>query len=322
MIKWGIMSTSSIADKFAQAVNKMESDIIITAVASRTEKKAMEFAQKYDIPAYYGSYEQLCKDDNVDVIYICTPNAYHFSNAMMCLENSKHVLCEKPFTIDVDDAFKLYNEAKERNLFIMEGFWIKHLPLLNKMREIIESGKIGQVIHMRAEYGFIAGEERKNSKFNPSLGGGALLDIGVYNIGFARMVMKDSPISIKSNVIKNDYGTDKFSTMILEYPNQRTASITTAIGIEIPTEAVIYGSEGRIYFPNYQKAEKMEIILYNGTKCSINMPFEINGFEYQIREVKRCIEAGMNTSDRLTMKDTTDVLQTMDYARNFWKVAK
>ena len=321
MIRWGIMATGTIARKFAETINKMNGEAVLVAVASRNTENAKAFAKEYNIPKYYDTYEDLCRDTEVDAIYISTPNNMHFENSLMCLNHGKNVLCEKPFTTNKNDAVTLYNTAKEKKLFIMEGFWIKHTPLLKKMEEMIAEDVIGDIRCLRADYGFtISDENRKRRKFNSELGGGALLDIGVYNIGFAKMVMKDSPIKINSNEVINEYGTDEFSTIMLEYPNKKTAVLTTSIGMKIAKEGAIYGSKGSIFLPDFQNAEKMQINIYDKEPYTIEMPFEINGFEYQIREVDRCIELGMNTSDVLTMNDSLDVLEIMDSVRSLWNM--
>ena len=175
-MKWGIMATGSIAQKFASTVNRMTDEgEILQAVASRTKESAENFARQHRIPEVFDSYKAMAESDSVDVIYIATPNNMHYENVKMCLLAGKHVLCEKPFTTSAAQAQELYALAEEKGLFLMEGFWIRFLPVLQKMQELIKEGKLGEIRYIRSEYGFVAKGDRKVRKFNPQLGGGALL---------------------------------------------------------------------------------------------------------------------------------------------------
>lgn len=318
-MNWGIMATGTIAAKFAETVGKMEKEERLSACGSRSLEKAKAFAGQYGIERAYGSYEALLEDREVDAVYIATPNSMHYENCRQCLEAGKHVLCEKPFTIHARDASALYEEAEEKGLFIMEAFWIRHLPLLRKMQSLIKGGTIGDVVYARSDFGFTVRGARKDRKFASDLGGGALLDIGIYNLGFMRMVMGDErPVSFTSSYHLNEYGTDDFSSILLNYPGGRIASVTAAIGIEMPREGVVYGTEGSIYLPDYQMARTLEVRPYHSSAWEVSMPFVINGFEYQIREVSRCVKAGMITSDVLKKEDSLAVLELMDEIRASW----
>lgn len=318
-MKWGIMATGTIAAKFADTVMKMGGEEQLTACGSRSLEKAEGFAGRYGIRHGYGSYEALAADPEVDAVYIATPNNLHFDNCRPCLDAGKHVLCEKPFTTSADEARLLFGMAREKGRFIMEGFWIRHLPLLKKMQELIKEGVIGDVVYARSDFGFTAQGARKDRKFDSALGGGALLDIGIYNLGFMHMVMGDEkPSGFMSSHHINEHGTDDFSSILLNYPGNRTASVTTSIGMAMPREGVVYGTSGFICLPDYQMAEKLVVCPYGGQPQEICMPFEINGFEYQIREVSRCVKEGMYTSDVLKEKDTLAVLELMDAIRASW----
>ncbi len=320
MTKWGILATGTIAHKFAQTIKGMGEEATVIACASRNEEKAKCFAKEYNIPKYYGSYEALVQDKEVDAIYICTPNNFHYENMKMCIEAGKAVLCEKPFTVNKKEAEEIFALAKEKKVFVMEAFWVKLLPLYKELHQLIETGSIGEVRHLRAEYGFIATGARKDRKFDSSLAGGALLDIGIYNIGFASMVMGYYPKKIVSSMQKNAYGTDEFETMILEYEGGRTASLTSTIGMAIPTQGVIYGTEGKIILPDYQKAECLIVERYDGEKQEIIRPFEVTGFEYQMREVAKCLKEGKLNSSIQTPENTLAVMQIMDDLRKSWEL--
>ena len=179
-MKWGILATGTIAKKFASTVEQMGAEgEQLVAVGSRHLESAQTFAQQYGIPRCYDSYEALSADPEVEAIYIATPNTLHYENCKLCLEQGKHVLCEKPFTIDPEQAQQLYRLAEEKHLFLMEAFWIWLLPLYDRLREILAAGTIGELKQITCQYGFVASGARKDRKFDSGLGGGALLDIGM-----------------------------------------------------------------------------------------------------------------------------------------------
>jgi Predicted dehydrogenases and related proteins len=321
MIRWGIIGLGTIAEKFAKTVSAMDSKKnILAAAASRDMNKAADFAKRYGIDTYFDSYEKLFESGSVDAVYISTPNNLHFENCMAALTAGKHVLCEKPFATDANKAEELYKFAEEKGLFIMEALWTFHLPLLKKTAEMLKGGIIGDVEYIRADYGFIAEGARRERKFRSGLGGGALLDVGIYNIGFAKMMYGRDPVDINTSCILNEYGTDSFGNMLAKYSDTEFASLTSSIGLKMNTEGVIYGTKGRIYFPDHQKAEYMRVLLNDGTETEYKSPFELTGFEYQIDECLRCIEQGMSESPYYTHEQSIQVMQTLDMTREKWNM--
>lgn len=332
-MRWAILATGTIANRFAKTVLQMKDageQQEVVACASRNKEKAEQFGSLYGISSEkcYGSYEEMVKDADVDAVYIATPNNMHYDNAVLCLNAGKHVLCEKPFTTTAKDDEALYKLAEEKGLFIMEAFWIRFLPCLIKMQEIIASGQIGEVVSARSDYGFIAKGARKDRKFAKELAGGALLDIGVYNLGFMRMVMGDrQPVDYTADYHINEYGTDDFSSITLRYKKATgtefgeyaTAHITTSIGLDIPRNAAIYGTKGNIFFDDFQNASRMKVCVSGEEPVEYNFPIEIGGFEYQIREVEACVKAGKNTSDVLKKNDTIEITALMEKMLSEWK---
>ena len=318
-MKWGIIGAGTIANKFAATVSAMRAEgESLTAVASRSEANAQAFAAIYGIPRAYGSYAAMMADPEVEAVYVATPNAFHYEHTRLALKSGKHVLCEKPFTLNAGLARQLYALAREKNLFVMEAFWIRFLPVLTEMRKAIAAGEIGSVLHVRSDYGFIPTEVKKEIKRSYSLGVGALMDIGIYNLGFAHMVMDAAPEKISSTMRKNQYGTDDFSALLLEYPGGRSATLLTALGIDMPRYAAVFGTEGEITLDDFQMAQRMTIRRYDDTTREVDIPFDVNGFEYEIREVTRCVKLGLSTSDVLREQDTLAVLGTMDSIRASW----
>ena len=318
-MNWGIIATGTIAAKFAKTVNAMSAEgERLVAVGSRDKDKARKFADEFNIGKAYGSYEELAADPDVDAVYIATPNNMHFDNTMLCLAAGKHVLCEKPFTTSAKYAEMLHRIADGKRLFIMEGFWIRFLPLYDEMLRIIASKKYGELRHARCDYGFIANGERRERKFLSELGGGALLDIGIYCLGFLRMVMGCDPEAFESEVRFNEYETDEFSVIQLRYPDGRTAQCLQAIGLQIERQAALYFDNATIYLPDFQGAYSMTVKPVDGDAYEVKMPPDINGFEYQIREVTRSVGAGKTHSDIFRPEDSIAVLHLMDKIRESW----
>ena len=320
-MKWGILATGTIAAKFAKTINAMQAEgEELIAVGSRNEEKARDFAAVHGIPGAYGSYEELAADPEVEAVYIATPNNMHYANALLCLNAGKNVLCEKPFTTSAADAANLYRIAEEKGLFIMEAFWIRFLPLYEKLLEVIRSGEYGRLRHARCDYGFIAKGARRERKFRSELGGGALLDIGIYNLGFLRMVMGADPEVFTSEVHFSEFGTDDFSVLQLRYPDGKTAHSLQAIGMQIDRQAALYFDRASIYLPDFQGAYSMTILPVDGEPVTIECPPDVNGFEYEIREASRCVREGRSHSVIFRPEDSIAVLQLLDDVRESWNM--
>ena len=318
MLRWGIVSTGVIAKKFAETLTelgKKGNDVTLTAVVSRNEDKAKAFATEHNAKSFYCNYEDFLNDDNIDIVYIATPNKFHFENAMMCLNAGKHVLCEKPFTTNAKDAQTLYETARNKGLFIMDGLWTLHLPMYHKIKQLLNDGAIGEVRHVRAEFGFITQGARKDMKLDPSLGGGALLDVGIYTIAFAALAFGVNPTGIKANLNISEYGTDDLSTVILEYKDGKSAALSSSIGVTMPKEGVIFGTKGLIRLPNFHMAEDMTLSVESEEDVEVKMPFEVNGFEYQITESARCIKSNKNTHEVLDEAFSVGVIKILDDIR-------
>lgn len=317
-MKWGIISTGTIAHNFAKTVAAMGGETEVYAVASRSQESAQTFADQYGIKKAYTSYEELVNDDNVDIVYIATPHSLHYENMMLCLEHGKNILCEKSFTVTAEQARKIYNLANEKNLFVMEGFWTKYLPIYRDVEKLIEDGVIGDIHMVTAQYGYCTA--RTGRKFDPVLAGGTLLDIGVYAIGFAAMILGYKPKSIQSLVKLNDVGTDECSTILMQYENGAIAQLTTAIKTTIPVLGCVYGSKGYLNIPEFKNPEQIQVVLNDGTSYTIEKEVEINGFEYEIREAERCLMDKRQFSEILTPDQSVAVMNMMDQVRSIWNM--
>lgn len=315
-INWGILSTGTIAKKFATTISQLTDCGKILAVASRNQETANQFARDYNVPRAYSSYLDLVCDPDIDIIYIATPHSFHYENAKLCLENGKNVLCEKTFTVNLAQATELLQLAKEKKLFIMEAFWTKFLPAYQLLNKHINEGVIGEITHFRAQYGFAPTRARYIRKFDPNLAGGALLDIGVYAIGVAAMLLGYNPKNSCSSAIIGEYGTDKFDSIMLEYENGITAHLITTIGSQIGHEAIIFGTKGHIILPDFSALQKFTVVLDDNTTYTQESLFDINGFEYQIREAEKCLADNKLESRIMTHQNTLDIMGLLDKTRS------
>ncbi len=320
MLRWGLLATGVIARKFASTVNAMagEGEAVLAACAARDAARAADFAAEFSIPKSYGSYEQLVCDPEVDIVYISSPNHLHAAHTRLCLEHGKHVLCEKPFTFNADDARALYALAAEKGLFLMEALWTYHLPLIQKAQQLLAEKAIGTVQYLRADYGFIATGARRTRKFESGLAGGALLDIGIYNLAFAHQMLGGHLGEFSGTPLLNEFGTDWFSHITAQYPNGAQAALTACIGLQMPTEGVVYGTEGHLRFANYQMAQTMTLVKNSGGEQVFEMPFDHTGFEYQVRECARCIRQGLTASPVYPPATSIAHMEELERIRAAW----
>ena len=239
-IKWGIIGLGNIANKFAQAVTKMQNTELI-AVASRTKEKSEHFGNKYGVvkEKCYGTYEEIVRDNDVDVIYIAVPHSMHKEISILCLENKKAVLCEKPVTLNEEEVVEVINCAKENKTFFMEAMKTRFLPVHKEVRRIIKNGEIGEVKLIQADFGFFTEFNEENRLFNPKLGGGALLDVGIYPISYGAWLMEEEPSSIKSNIFVGKTGVDENVSAIISYKNGKEVHVYAAINLNTVREAVM-----------------------------------------------------------------------------------
>lgn len=315
-IRWGIIGTGNIASSFARALNSMESTKL-AAVASRDMSRSMNFAKQYQIEKAYGSYEELAKDPEIDVVYIGTPHSEHKWNAELCITNNKAVLCEKPFTVNVAESEYLISLAKEHKVFMMEAMWTKFLPTTNRVKQWIKEGRIGKVLHFRISFGFQADFNPNSRLFNPHLAGGALLDVGVYPITYVVHMMDRLPDQVISSAVIGQTNVDEQNLIILKYDDGVLADLSSSIVVNTGDDAVIIGEKGKIVVPRFFAAE--EAFLYDTKNQLIETfhePFLKNGYEYEAIEVNNCLRANKLESERHSLKDTIDIMAIMDDIRN------
>ncbi len=313
----GILGAGSIARKMAETVNGMD-DVTLAAVGSRSIEKAEAFAAEFSIPKAYGSYGELAADNTIDLIYVATPHSYHCEHSLLCLENGRNVLCEKPFAVNAAEAEKMIGFAEEKGLYIGEAIWTRYLPMRFKLDEIIASGVIGEVSSLTANLGYsIANVERLKK---PELAGGALLDLGVYCINFALMAFGDDIKNIKSSCIKNEYGVDMHNTVIFEYADGKTAILHSNMNSNTDNMGIIYGDKGRIEFININNCEGIRVRLNNGENYFYETPAQITGFEYEAAASLEAVKSGKVQCEEMPHSEILKVMKIMDSLRKEWGI--
>lgn len=312
-----ILGAGRIACTMARTVNQME-DVNLYAVASRSLERAESFAKEYNISKAYGNYEEMLKDENIDLVYIATPHSHHCEQIKLCADYGKAVLCEKAFTVTAQEAEDALAYAKEKGVFVAEAMWVRYMPMTKMLKEILASGRIGEVIGLTANLGYsIMGKERI---VRPELGGGALLDLGVYTLNFATTVFGDDVKKIDSTVVKHDTGIDKNEFVNLTYENGEVAGLFNTAQTITDRKGVIYGTKGYIFVDNINNYEAFHI--YNQQhelEETIERPQQITGFEYQVSACKKALEEKNLECEEMPHEHTIKIMQIIEDIRKQWE---
>jgi dihydrodiol dehydrogenase / D-xylose 1-dehydrogenase (NADP) len=315
-IRWGILGTGNIANKFAEDL-ALVSNAELVAVASRTQESADKFADLYNITQRYSSYEKLAEDPNIDVVYISTIHPLHKENSLTCLKNGKAVLCEKPFTLNAKEADELINFARTNKIFLMEAMWNRYLPSLKKLRQLLSENVIGDILQLTADFALRFQFDPKHRLFDPEKGGGALLDLGIYPVSFSSMIF-GAPKQIKSFAHLGETGVDEQASIILEFDDGKMATLYTSTRFNSPSEALLIGSTGRIkiHGPIYSPTQ---ITLYQDEKeTKMDFSFEGVGLHFEAQEVVNCLKAGKYESEIMPLDESFSIMKTMDQIRKQW----
>ncbi|KDN23875.1 Gfo/Idh/MocA family protein [Amycolatopsis rifamycinica] len=308
-LRWGIMGTGGIAGAFAQDLRLTESGVV-AAVGSRTADSAERFAAEHRVPARHSSYEALANDPDVDVVYVATPHPLHHANARLALEAGKPVLVEKPFTMNAEEARDLVDLARGRDLFLMEAMWTRFLPHIRHVRELLPS--LGDVVTVAADHGQWFAEDPAFRLFAPELGGGALLDLGIYPVSFASMVL-GAPERVAAMATPAFTGVDAQMSMLFGYSGGAQAVLTCTLSAVSPTTATIVGTEARIEIdgPFYAPAS-FTVIPREGERSRFEYVDEGRGLRHQADEVASRLAAGETESPLMPLAETVSIMTTMD----------
>lgn len=319
IFNWGIIGMGKIARKFADDLRRLP-NARLQAVASASPERARAFAQDYGVPHAYGSYEEILGCPGLDVVYVATPHMLHFSNTMMCLTEKIPVLCEKPFAMNGHEAHRMVDLARRNQTFLMEALWTRFIPSMEYATALIAQGEIGEVHTIKADFGFKTPHDPDSRVFNKTLGGGSLLDIGIYPAMLALSIFgKPAEQDVLAAATFTDTAVDESCMFTFRYPGKRLAFGHSTVAADTPVEAAIYGTEGAIYLhPRWHHSKKITVTEYADgaeTKREVDFPFEGWGYAFEAAHVMKCLSEGRTESDRVPLQFTLDLADTLDVIR-------
>jgi predicted dehydrogenase len=315
-IRWGILGCGNIANKFAADL-KWVNDAELVAVASRSQLKASELSAKYRSHYAFDSYEELVACPDVDAIYIATPHGLHCEHAILCLQHKKAVLCEKAFALNAREVRKMIDAAKQNEVFLMEAFWTKFIPQYQKVASLVGSGALGEIKMIQADFGFKAPSPPSQRLYDPLLGGGALLDIGIYPV-FLTVSLLGRPVEIHATMKPFPSGVDEQIAIVMKFQNGALANLSATFAAATPVEAVITGSDGYIRMSN-----RFHNAVANVEMIKNALPVEIGaihrevgyGYQFEARHVVECLQNNLKESPVMSHADSLLLIETLDRIR-------
>jgi len=318
-IRWGILGPGAVSRKFAAGLKSAEGAELV-AVGSRSRERAERFAAEYGARRVHAGYETLADDDGIDAVYIGTPHSYHREHTILCLHHGKHVLCEKPFALDAVEAAEMIRTAREQRRTLMEAMWMRFFPAMEKVRELVAEGVIGDIRRVAADFGFHADFDPAHRLFNRFLGGGALLDIGIYGLSLAHMLL-GTPARISGTARMGETGVDEESTVMLAYENSGSAVLTMSIRRDTPCEALILGTDGWLRIPSPWWAASRIVIKREGKEeTTLDLPFKANGFTHEAEGFMGSIRAVKLENDVMPLDESLAIMRTIDEIRRQWGI--
>lgn len=318
-IKWGIIAPGRIAHLFCDDLMLSDGSEIVS-VASRDAARAAEFAQRYHAAEVFDSYDEFYQKSTCDVVYIASPHVFHKEQAIACMNAGKSVVCEKPVGINASEMQDIIQVAKENQVFFMEAMWTRFFPVLCEVLDRITAGEIGHVSLVKADFCFKAKADFRDRLYNPELGGGSLLDVGVYVISLAQILMKEMPQTISTQMVAAPTGVDGTGLYLLGYKDKAQAVLSSSILTKTPNNALICGETGYIVIEDFWAPRQAVITWHDGRTETLNNSVTGKGYYHEIKEVERCLSLGLTESDRRTWQETLDVLTIMDNIRQQWAV--
>ena len=317
VIRWGILGCGRIAGKFAADL-KLVSDAELIAVGSRSQETADSFADEFNVKYRHASYTALVQNPEVDVIYIATPHNLHYENTILCLNHNKAVLCEKPFAMNKAQSIEMIDLARQKNIFLMEALWTKFHPHYLKTMEVLKAGTIGEVKSLLINFGFKPTEPVPKRLFDRQLGGGTMMDIGIYNVFMALSVL-GKPDEIFAHMIAAPSEVDEQCAVVFKYKNGAMASLFSTFSANLATEAEICGTKGRLKLTSrfYEPSTILELYPAINVKEIITVPKEDGfGYQYEARHVNYCLQNNLTESPIVSHQDTLLLMETLDKIRS------
>jgi predicted dehydrogenase len=313
-VRWGILGTGKITRAFATALGALP-DAVLAGVASRSQDKADAFAAEFGAAAAYGSYEALAAAADIDLVYIATPHPQHAANALLVLNAGKGALVEKAFTVNAREAEQVVALARAKNLFLMEAMWTRFLPALAEVKRIIAAGEIGEVSQVVADFGFAASFGPEHRVFNPDLGGGALLDLGIYPLSIAASLL--GPVrSVQAQAQIGPTGVDVQTGFTLRHEGGGMSVCSCSFLARTPGELTVSGTRGHVRMNTmFHRARTVTVALEDGSTRTVETPYLGNGYVHEALEAQRCFRAGLIESPGMTHDETLALMRVMDEIR-------
>jgi len=315
IIRWGILGTGKIAKAFATALREVP-DAELAAVASRSIDSATEFAKEFGARRAHGTYQALADDEGVDVVYIATPHAMHHENALMCLNGGKALLVEKAFTLNRRQAQEIADLARQRKLFVMEAMWTRFQPAMLEAKRLIDMGEIGNVRNLQADFGFPAEAGPEHRLFNPALGGGSLLDLGIYPLSMAAFFL--GPVSgVQGYGELTPAGVDTQASFVLRHAGGALSACSCSLNSWTPTTMTICGDKGFLRLHGrFHQTERFTIGQSRGPEREFHFPRIGNGYAHEAMEVGRCLREGLLESPEMPLDETVALMGVLDDLRS------
>lgn len=312
--KWGILAPGKMAAKFTRALETIE-NAELYAVGSRDISRARQFATEHGFKKYYGSYEELAADPEVDVIYVASPHSHHHKHVLLCLKNRKAVICEKAFALNSREVEEMINEASKNKVFLMEALWPPFQPFIKKAKEILSSGTTGNIVHLNGHFSFIPPYDPNDRKFNVALGGGSLLDIGIYPVIDA-LTFIGVPDEVKATAAFGESGSEESVSVIFKYNDGRMATIYSSYKTNIGIGSVLLCEKGNLTVSRGRDMNQRVILDLHGREHHefVFSPPAL-GYHWEAEEVMRCLDEGLTESSVVPLSFSRDLIKTLDRIR-------
>jgi len=323
-VNWGIVGTGNISTQFAQGLQQVDHARIF-AVASRNKDSAKMFAKAFDIPKYYGSYEEMAKDAELDIVYIGTPHPQHFENVMLFLEAGFAVVCEKPLGVNAAQTEQMIAKAREKIVFFLEGMWTRFFPAFQQALEWVRSGRIGEPKMLYADFGYDCSSNKEQWRFQHSMAGGALLDVGIYPLALAFAMFGTDPIKVSTSASVIN-GVDEYNTFTFEYSDGRIAVLSSGIGVKLDNRVFVGGTKGSVLLgEGWWHPDRAEFAPFGTTDTGISpdrdvfeQPYPSSGFQFEARAVQQHYLNGLKEAPEMPLDETLKIAQMLDRIRKEW----
>jgi predicted dehydrogenase len=313
LVRWGVAGPGAIATRFVEGMGHVDGGTVV-AVASRSGDRARAFAERFGIERAYGNYEDLAADDGVDVVYIGTPHSRHAADSLLYIRAGKHVLCEKPFTLNAEQAREVVAAAREHQRFVMEAMWTRFLPSYRVLSDVLAEGRIGEPLLVEADFGWRAPVVPTDRHFDLAQGGGALLDLGIYPVQLCFLVL-GRPDAVVAQGYVGETGVDEQLAAVLHHPGGRLGVVKTALRVPLTCTARIAGTDGTIDLPAFMHCPDHITVRDASGEERIDAPWEGEGLRFQVGEVHRCLAEGLLESARMPLDESVAIAGTLDAIR-------